>query len=64
MSASNGGEDVKEDWLGAPMYWSNWDRETNVGMVGEAGLEVLSARVEESKEDDRLVPFLWGVARR
>ncbi len=40
MSAGNGGEGVEDDWLGAPMYWSNWDRETNVRMVGEVGLVI------------------------
>jgi SAM-dependent methyltransferase len=25
MGAGDGGEGVSENWLGAPMYWSNWD---------------------------------------
>jgi SAM-dependent methyltransferase len=56
-----------EDWgefFGTPMFWSSWGRTTNVGLVGGAGLEVLSARDETEPEDG--VPFthLWVTARR
>jgi SAM-dependent methyltransferase len=33
-----------ESWLGVPMFWSHFDAETNVGLVGDAGLAVLDAR--------------------
>jgi len=33
-----------ESWLGVPMFWSHFDGETNVGLVGDAGLTVLDAR--------------------
>lgn len=64
MGAGMGGDERAENWLGAPMFWSNWDRETNVRIVGEAGLEPLEARVEVTVEDDRSVPFLWLISRR
>ncbi|MCB0114490.1 MAG: class I SAM-dependent methyltransferase, partial [Caldilineaceae bacterium] len=36
----------EEDWLGAPMYWSSFDAETNVRMIEEAGFHVLGAERE------------------
>jgi SAM-dependent methyltransferase len=30
-----------DSWLGVPMYWSHFDRDTNVRLVGEAGLVVV-----------------------
>ena len=62
MGAGDGGEAAVDDWLGAPMYWSNWDRETNIRIVREAGLRVLEARDEVTVEDSRPVPFLWVIA--
>jgi len=64
MGAGQGGEGAVDDWLGAPMYWSNWDRETNIGLVQAAGLQVLAARDEVTLEDGRPVRFLWLVVRR
>ncbi len=63
MGAGHGGEGAVDDWLGAPMYWSNWDRETNMRIVHEAGLQVLEARDEVTLEDGRPVPFLWLVVQ-
>ncbi len=63
IGAGHGGEGAADDWLGAPMYWSNWDRDTNIRIVREAGLQVLDARDEVTLEDGRPVPFLWLIAR-
>ena len=61
---AGGGDDTEEpDWLGVPMYWSNWDARTNVGLVEAAGFEVLRATTEHTIEDTRPVPFLWVVAQ-
>ena len=45
-----GAHDLPEDqdpdsWLGAPMYWSHFDAETNVGLVEEAGFTVIWHRL-------------------
>jgi SAM-dependent methyltransferase len=45
-----GARDVPADhdpysWLGAPMYWSHFDAETNVELLQEAGLTVLWHRL-------------------
>jgi ubiquinone/menaquinone biosynthesis C-methylase UbiE len=63
MSAKSGGEGTGPDWLGVPMYWSNWDAETNRRLVTQAGLEIVRAVTEETLEDGEPVPFLWIVAR-
>ena len=55
---------VEEDWLGAPMYFSHHDAETNRRLVRDAGLRLLSAHEESTEEVGRAVPFLWGVAER
>jgi SAM-dependent methyltransferase len=53
-----------EDWLGAPMYWSHFDAETNRKLVEEAGLVIESAPLETADEDGAPVTFLWIVARK
>jgi hypothetical protein len=60
--ASKGG--VEEDWLGAPMYWSSYDSETNVRLVRDAGLDIIQAGEETVEEDGEPVTFLWIVARK
>jgi SAM-dependent methyltransferase len=54
----------EEDWLGAPMYWSHFDAETNRRLVEEAGLVIESATLETADEDGAPVTFLWVVARK
>jgi SAM-dependent methyltransferase len=54
----------EEDWLGAPMYWSHFDAETNRRLVAEAGLVIESATLETADEDGAPVTFLWVVARK
>ena len=55
---------VDEDWLGAPMYWSTFDAETNRALVSKAGFEIISATEETADEDGDPVTFLWVVARK
>jgi SAM-dependent methyltransferase len=55
---------VEEDWLGAPMYFSHYDGETNKRLVVEAGFQIVSAQEETAEEDGRPVTFLWIVARK
>ncbi len=56
--------DYDEDFLGAPMYWSGFDGETNQRMVEETGLRIISAQEETVPEFDQPVTFLWIVARK
>ncbi len=55
---------LTEDFLGKPMYWSNWDSETNRRLVGEAGLGIISAKEETADEFGKPVTFLWIVAQK
>jgi ubiquinone/menaquinone biosynthesis C-methylase UbiE len=64
-SFSNGGAagDIEDDWLGAPMYFSGYDGETNERLVREAGFAVVMARAETDEEFGQPATFLWIVAR-
>ena len=64
MAAGAGGEGIEDDWLGAPMYWSNWDAETNRRLITDAGLDLVDAIEETELEADKPVTHLWVVARR
>jgi len=54
-------ESYVDDWLGAPMAWSQWDAETNQGLVRDAGFDLISA--EEVFEADEPFSHLWVVAQ-
>ena len=51
------------DWLGAPMFWSHFDSDTNRRLVEEAGLKLVTAREETADEHGRPATFLWIVAQ-
>lgn len=56
-----------EEWLGSTeghMFWSSFDAATNLKMVEEAELEVVESAVIEDREDDKVIPFLWIVAKK
>jgi SAM-dependent methyltransferase len=62
MGAVSTESGYKEDWLGAPMYWSSFDTESNKRLVRDAGLRILSAREETADEFGEPVTVLWIVA--
>jgi ABC-type glycerol-3-phosphate transport system substrate-binding protein len=53
-----------DNWLGMPMYWSNFDSETNRRLVKEAGLDIISAVEETADEFDNPITFLWVIAQK
>jgi SAM-dependent methyltransferase len=55
---------VDPDWLGIQMYWSGFDVDGSKEMVLKTGLSILEAEVLEDNEDERIVPFLWILARK
>jgi SAM-dependent methyltransferase len=63
--ASLGAEDISDwrgEWLGAEMFFSHYDAETNERLVREAGFTLEKAEiVMQDNEDAR---FLWVIARR
>lgn len=54
----------EENWLGASMYWSSYDSDTNRRLVEDAGLEIVSAELETEDEFGEPVTFFWVVARK
>ncbi len=64
-SFSNTGSvgEIEDDWLGAPMYFSGYDAETNEQLVRGAGLEIVKAQPETAEEFGRPTTFFWIVAR-
>jgi SAM-dependent methyltransferase len=56
--------EYEPNWLGAPMYWSSYDTDTNRRMMAATGLRIVEANEEVADEDGELVTFLWVVARK
>ena len=52
------------DWLGRPMFFSQYDAETTLGLLAQAGFEIIESEVEDQIEGDREVTYLWVLARR
>lgn len=55
-------EGTEEDWegWGAAMWWSHYDGETSLQMLGEAGFRVESAEMRASNDES----WLWVLARK
>ena len=64
MGAQDAPDEVEEDWLGAPMFFSHHGARKNRAMVRRAGFELEQAVVEAEPEDRHDALFLWVVARR
>ena len=60
MTARGKEIDFDDCWMGAPMFWSGHDSDTNKRIVREAGLDIVSA--EETEDSDG--HFLWLMARK
>jgi hypothetical protein len=55
---------VDPEWLGdVEMFWSFFDKQTNVRLVAESGFEIEQAVESRQMEDGKLVPFSWVLAR-
>jgi ubiquinone/menaquinone biosynthesis C-methylase UbiE len=58
-------DNVNGDWLGEGMYWSGFDTEGNKKMILGAGFEILLDEVvEDREEEDKIVPFVWILAKK
>ena len=65
MGARGRGEEVDEDWLGVPMFFSSLAADESRGLVRRAGLEIVQDEVVEQDEPGYgAIPFLWVLARR
>jgi SAM-dependent methyltransferase len=63
MGADASPDEVEEDWLGVPMFFSHFGARRNRRMVEESGLVVDEARIEIEPEDRHDARFLWIVGR-
>jgi cyclopropane fatty-acyl-phospholipid synthase-like methyltransferase len=52
------------EWLGVPMFFSSFAADTVVGMVRDAGFEVVREETETQLEGGRAVPFRWILGRK
>ena len=53
------------NWLGVPMFFSGLDVDANLGLIAEAGLELVEHEVVCQDEGEEGNPcFLWILARR
>jgi ubiquinone/menaquinone biosynthesis C-methylase UbiE len=57
-------EGIEGDWLGAPMYFSHYDAQTNRALIESAGFEIESAEEITDSEECGPVIFLWVVAHK
>jgi ubiquinone/menaquinone biosynthesis C-methylase UbiE len=62
MGAGDLPDTVEPDWLGAPMFFSHFDGNTNVALISAVGFEIVSATDERDWDYDRPVCFRWIVA--
>ena len=64
MGAEDSPDEVEDDWLGAPMFFSHYGAKRNRELVRHAGFDLEEAVLEEEPEDRHAALFLWIVARR
>jgi cyclopropane fatty-acyl-phospholipid synthase-like methyltransferase len=58
-------DEVQGDWLGVPMFFASFDRETNEALLRGAGFELeLSETKTELEEGEGEATFHWVVARK
>ncbi|HET7924310.1 MAG TPA: hypothetical protein VFL30_05390 [Rhodanobacteraceae bacterium] len=64
MGARDNPDDVEENWLGAPMFFSHFDGPKNTALVRDARFTIISAEDEAEEEYGVPVAFRWIVATR
>jgi cyclopropane fatty-acyl-phospholipid synthase-like methyltransferase len=52
------------DWLGAPMFFSQYEADQTLSLLRDAGFEVVDDAVETQLEGEREVSYMWVLARR
>jgi SAM-dependent methyltransferase len=64
FGAGEAGEDVDDNWLGAPMYFASLGGDSYLPLLRDAGLEALRQEVVVQNEPEHGdVPFHWVLAR-
>jgi ubiquinone/menaquinone biosynthesis C-methylase UbiE len=64
MSSRPSSDYIEDDWLGVPMFFSGYTVKTNQQIVKNAGLKILSAKLETEEEFGTPATFLWIAARK
>ena len=65
LGAGDAPDAVEEDWLGAPMFFSHFDADTNRRLLRSAGFElILDEVVPMHEEGHGEARFLWVLAQR
>jgi|SRR5579883_269830 SAM-dependent methyltransferase len=64
LGVSNDPGSIEPDWLGAPMYWSAYDAQTNLALVSQAGFTLIETETLIDVEDGQPVSFLWILAQK
>jgi SAM-dependent methyltransferase len=64
MGAQDAPDDIEDDWLGAPMFFSHHGAKKNRAIVRMAGFEIEEAVVESEPEDRHAALFLWVMAHK
>lgn len=64
MGTSDTEAEFDRSWMGAPMFWSAHDADTNRRLVDESGLQTISAVEETTRSGGDSETFLWVVARK
>jgi SAM-dependent methyltransferase len=64
MGARDNPDAVEADWLGAPMFFSHFDGDTNTALVRDAGFTIVASTDEPELEFGYPVSFRWIVATR
>ena len=54
---------VVRDWLGTPMFFSQYDAPRTLELVRTAGFEIIHHAIESQLEGDHEVPHLWVLAQ-
>lgn len=57
-------DEIEDDWLGVPMFFSGFDPTTNEGLVEAAAMRVLESRVEPMQEPEGEARFHWLLAEK
>jgi ubiquinone/menaquinone biosynthesis C-methylase UbiE len=55
---------VTEDWHGSTMYWSSFDEQTTLELIGKPGFSIIEQSKESAIEDGKETTFLWVIARK
>jgi RimJ/RimL family protein N-acetyltransferase/SAM-dependent methyltransferase len=59
------GDDIEDDWIGAPMFFGGIGREATVAALREAGFELELDQIRDDTDADmQEESFLWVIARR